>query len=701
MSFFFEEDHDVVESQEDAGFVCLNCGGSDSYKDDETGALCCSSCFTQSQNMTADQAELDFGEVQALAGRTRSGQILSTRKSTGTSYKRERKALEEYDSSVPLPDLKTCLLGFQQVLKYGASCISDLAELDEEGKKSVKETVRMFWRNYLQSWTDAAEFYGKLHPEIRFSLRDSFLSAKYKSSILRHLSYNISKKIKQEYDEIKQQQKEETEETAELHSDEGEESSVENNTEPPYKITSQHKRTIARHYKTYQSTLSLMQMYWDRGRRGRLEAAIIISPNLRLATCILWLSVSRMGVTIQQVLDWIANGALPLQNAYRHCLDKDEQESLKLVSQKFRMSSLPEQHDVEMLAQKVVVASGLKSFEYLKGKVGSKVGSDNNSKAFEYAGRVTCGSRGSVTRPDFSFVPVDAVPLMAERLVRVLGFEQRVLDFSLALMGRLKDAPNDIWLPPTLNSARPDRLWTQAHVLAVIVVACKMTPGWETWTYPKPGGSVASKAKQKLPTEGGTKRQKTLSKGARFIPYNDPHLRLLGNGSDLNDYLDFLESNVFESLDRSSAFADFAGLLRAEEPIDKDEVIPVGGSTIRQNPILLGAPNPNQPSNMWRRQKLHDWNLRLGKSKALWADANALGEYPLYTNGRSHVVYRRIRNARYEATQPTPEPFHAHYGTLLEYIAYRTNVKPSKIHAVVHDLDEEVTSLVRDRHKKP
>ncbi len=76
--------------------------------------------------------------------------------------------------------------------------------------------------------------------------------------------------------------------------------------------------------------------------------------------------------------------------------------------------------------------------------------------------------------------------MMAARFCAYLGVDDKVLDFSHALMGlpvycSKDDHALEEWLPSPLKLAHPSMLVSPLHVIAVIVVACKFTPGWMEW----------------------------------------------------------------------------------------------------------------------------------------------------------------------------------------------------------------------------
>ncbi|VEU35302.1 unnamed protein product [Pseudo-nitzschia multistriata] len=184
-------------------FVCQNCGAIDDYYRDEAagGVLTCSSCFTQSQ--ACIEEEFDYEDGQNMGVRNRDGTLQKLQKAPSASggtgkvgFVHRSVPIEELDRSKPPPSLEACLGGFGAVLR--ASCKTMCLELmavpvpaDETsaGKESrwrqklyrrVSGTARDLWRAYLLSWKEGADFYGEFYPQIRFSLRDSFLSRGHK-----------------------------------------------------------------------------------------------------------------------------------------------------------------------------------------------------------------------------------------------------------------------------------------------------------------------------------------------------------------------------------------------------------------------------------------------------------------------------------------------------------------------------------------
>jgi hypothetical protein len=391
------------------------------------------------------------------------------------------------------------------------------------------------------------------------------------------------------------------------------------------------------------------------------------------------------------MLTWISNGALPLHNAFHRFLSEEEQAALAKISTFFRMNKLPTVTALENLVGKLMVACGFKSFSHLHGMPMLKRSPDTAviepSESTNEA-RKRPAANGTRKRPDFSYVTPESVPLLTARLIDDLGFEKQVLDRSFALMGILKKAPANLWLPAPLQGARPEHLSTTAHVLAVISAACKMTPGWETWVYPRPTGKEQTNAVQDVWNSQGdereTKWRRTESIKNRFVPYNEENFRLLSNGPMMEGYLDYLEDNILDG--KEAIFPNFLSLLETTNgKVDTDYI--KSEAVVRRQHVAKESRDPFGGQRIWKRQKFHDWCMRLGKKRAKWADANGLGEYVIYTDPKT----KRI---------PLTEPFHPQYGLLIEYMSHKANVKPSEIHAAVAVLDKEVMCLGRPQVAK-
>ena len=190
--------------------VCLTCGSTDFLTDDATGVTVCAQCHTQSQ--TLSQVEVVGEEdVEALAARTGKGRMVSRR----IGGKRKLASVEEIDNSAKLPGVGECLGGFQYLLREAAECAADLVGLVEpngdgddddddvnDGRQVLIDTVGNIWFGYLTSWREGAKKNSRLHPEVRFSLRDAFLGENRRGMVLRHLSARCCEEIRAEEERL-------------------------------------------------------------------------------------------------------------------------------------------------------------------------------------------------------------------------------------------------------------------------------------------------------------------------------------------------------------------------------------------------------------------------------------------------------------------------------------------------------------------
>jgi len=172
------------------------------------------------------------------------------------------------------------------------------------------------------------------------------------------------------------------------------------------------------------------------------------------------------------------------------------------------------------------------------------------------------------------------VPLLAARMMQDFGFSQTISDYTMALMGvdnvsqgiadalgcegdtdnckkprissadlKTTNGKSPKVLPPPLKCASPEKMYTPLHVAAVIVIGCKLCPGWESLRITNfHAGANARKS------------DATEHSPPAFVPWNESQFQLLGNGPTLNHYLDFLDETA--------------------------------------NLILAGAANPNEPNHI-------------------------------------------------------------------------------------------------------
>lgn len=170
-------------------FTCRECGSSEYYTNTVSGNSVCLVCKCEAEN--SQELASEFDDVNIMGARTAGGKFRSKTKDHKT--RRILKSLEEEDASVRLPDLSDCIAGMRYLLRHCIHLLiqdvlpndplsaSMMDDVDDGPRKTtstqrLEEVVRALWLGYLRAWSDGAQHYGKLYPQMRFSFRDYFLN---------------------------------------------------------------------------------------------------------------------------------------------------------------------------------------------------------------------------------------------------------------------------------------------------------------------------------------------------------------------------------------------------------------------------------------------------------------------------------------------------------------------------------------------
>lgn len=423
MSFYFDSDD---EDGDNKAFLCPNCGSTQSYAD-ESGHLFCSLCFSQSQTQP-NEAELDFDEVQALVARGRGGQLIAV-SYAGAKRQRRTKRLpnETYDTSKPLPSLQECLLAYTTVIQACLKCATNLLELNESQSIAIEMAVRQTWLAYLQSWQEGAEFYQKYHPEVRISLRDSFLNRPgYKNILFRFLKNQAVERI----------EKEGTQESDNGESD-GEDMTSD-------EFDQQDCLPDQGGPKAFATLSCLLKLY---KRKGPKDAALRLSPNMSTVASLLLTALCKLGVSAPHVAKWISTGEIPLLNPYKVVLNEEMQSKMEAIAYAFRLDRVPTTELLEFQTKLLLIAAG---------------------------------------QPPKLITPA-SIALLTARLVSDLNLEQRILNMALAMLGEKTESTEE-WVPVSLEGLNDVK--SRADILAAIAVACKLNHSLELRKYGWDHGSI-------------------------------------------------------------------------------------------------------------------------------------------------------------------------------------------------------------------
>ena len=483
--------------------------------------------------------------------------------------------------------------------------------------------------------------------------------------------------------------------------------------------------------------------------------ALRLKPSLTLLASIVYLSLVRLkrGVAPHHILSWTVNGSFPyLLNAYSY-LPADLQNDLRLVKKFFADGSIPHPEELERNADLLIVACRLDMGQSKLTGVDiniNTVDKEITNYSLEGVNGRNNGNNGYTERNKSCKMIQrdlrgDNIPLMVARFVADIGLGQRVLDITLALMGLYTqydqdksertplDAKKNRRLPFPLEGASPDKLVSPLHIMAVIVVACKMCPGWETWkvvlspdflhqTNPDGNTSTSGETPQSKGQHDSQRTADQVPRGPvvnenvtygkdetyirprpltnrdptrlRFIPWNEDQFAMLGNGSMINDYLDYIEEmhgSDMPVLKNYQPIVDSFKKLYSNEG-QEVECKKRDGSTmaVLPNLVLAGGPNPNVPKNLKEKDHNLYWHLMCKNKGAIWADANGKGEYVIYEGIESHTTTTQGFKKQKNMEKTDPRPFHPHYGLLIEFIAFKTYAEPSELHYLVANHDEEI-----------
>ena len=705
--------------------ICPNCSSADFYSDPITGALICSSCYTQSQ--TATQEELEYEDSIGLAATGRDAKRIYTHGRVGSNLRDRKRPLSDYDRSKALPDVEDCCLAFQWLLWDASKCVAKLAGIhDEEPRDScydddeeeearpismMERTVERIWFAYLKAWMDATAEYAKRYPEMRVSFRDLFLDDQRKRCVMRHLSVTVGRKVEEEMiQEIIMKMKNGGEKSheddekddnsipstecvsASIHGDSGDRKrnidDADDADDASNKPTPKMKKRKRQLFLTVaQLRKNGLQAKMKRHPNGlficpKYHAAIKIAPSMTLLLAILQLALMHLksGVAPHHLTAWVASGQLPhALNGYT-LLPSRLKEKLDLVRPFFLRSFVPPAEMVANLTCMLAAACSWYGGDVPLEK--PRMGRPRKNPTLEVEGAPHVTSLYNI-------------PLLAARMILDFGFDRAVSENTMALIGvknslhcgtadalgnddenecdskssKASDRSTKIGNDPTLSPAPlkcalPERLYSPLHVAAVIVIACKLCPGWETWEITN------------LNAAGNSATQNRA-----FVPWNESQLQLLGTGPTLNHYVEFLQDTAFSSLVPTKKgttvaqfFQSFERELNDQSSFNNEDSVftkSIGHAVkaaVMPNTILSGATNPNEP-NPTSHPAEHDQYLA----------ANNLGRYISYLNDESCAQ----------------QFFHPHYCRLLEYICYIIEETDTmKLHNIVEEFEKELLGSI-------
>lgn len=574
--------------------------------------------------------------------------------------------LSEYDSSRNLPDVESCCLAFQWLLLDASKSVVKLSGMnekrasgyaheyadqyqDDQNHSILELTVKRIWFAYLHTWTKAGQHYSKIYPEMRVSFRDLFLSETRRALIARHLSVTVGKRIEEEMIHEMQIKLRNGDQTS---ADSGDPAKSKGATRKSNKTRgSNSSKTAAAHKPIISIPKLCSQVFKSQRTRDRhrllngcyqidqYQAVLQIQPSLTLLLSILQLALIHLktGHAAYHLTSWAANGSLShALNGYT-LLPSGLQERVAMAKKFFISSFVPPADTVDDLTFLLAASIG-----WLDEAI---------PKVLDPPSRRKRKTKTDTPEPN-KLISVYNVPMLAARMAQDLGLDQKVLDNALSLMGLPSQNENDQRdsnskektpksnAITSLNEASPELLYTPLHVAAVLVVACKLCPGWEHWII-------------------------HFSGNAKFVPWNDSQLKLLMNGTALDHYIDFLKGTALNELDSSSTVSHFFRTLNEnmtqESQTTQGAMASMEHPSVLQNPLLLtGEISPSANNN-------HSNQSFPSKAQCIRSKKRRKGADRIETSESLHPSYRR----------------------LIEYICYTLEeTNPAKLHQLVFDLEK-------------
>jgi hypothetical protein len=631
MNFYLEDDDedgaaDPSQSQlfsqttaasQGTSWQCSECGGADWYIDTATGNHHCSSCFSQAVSQSQTDQGLEYDEVVMMAAKRQSGALVQSKKRPRRSYAahtNKKLSVDALNQTVTLPDLAHCIDGLQTVLQAWSRSLVELvlptdtatvhsANHASDRAQVLEEAVGALWKAYLRAWADGAAHYAALSPGTRFSLRDCFLSTKHVDLIYRHLSYQVTdtaaKTTASDSDKLDATiaRNDDSDSVRSRNLMDSSSSDDDSYSDSDIATKRTNKKTPIKTYRHQGMIAHCIRQYCTRKRKGRMEVALSLQPNMPFCAALLWLAANRLyGLDGRQFATWMEAGALPVLNSFA-LLSSQQQDVLRPIVSHFTMSAVPSIGTLENQATLVAVACGLESVSDWNGttELLSSNGTDTESTAKKSVKQtvVTQKVKKREAANDFKaekmlFMTPDSVPVTAAQLVADTGLGQTVLDWTLALMGCVQGTPDQLRKIESLlekqeqrqsnkkeeprqpgksgrrsrsellqkqniqvatlpwPAAGPVNLTSLPHVCAVIVYACQLCPDWHTWSY------------HRRTTVNATS-ENSRHRRERIVPQNLEQFNLLGNGASLEGYLEFYEETVDNPNERLAP--DFLDLL--------------------------------------------------------------------------------------------------------------------------------------------
>eukprot|EP00533_Pseudo-nitzschia_delicatissima_P013307 CAMPEP_0197273476 /NCGR_PEP_ID=MMETSP1432-20130617/11351_1 /TAXON_ID=44447 /ORGANISM="Pseudo-nitzschia delicatissima, Strain UNC1205" /LENGTH=381 /DNA_ID=CAMNT_0042739141 /DNA_START=24 /DNA_END=1169 /DNA_ORIENTATION=- len=260
----------------------------------------------------------------------------------------------------------------------------------------------------------------------------------------------------------------------------------------------------------------------------------------------------------------------------------------------------------------------------------------------------------------------------------------------------LVNKQNVEWLPPGLRSARPDKLGDVDQILAVVVVACKLTPDWEKNHHyvfshgqkNKSTGDNQADDESKIGNFGDVKEESpntspklfNVAQSDRFVPRNHEAFRRIGNGKTESEYLAFLKEYIFRG--NRHALPRFVESLNQASSVKSED-----HGEIYEDDYIKAEDMDEVCSNSSMYDAMHETTAVVPNDVVLgWKKHSQLDVNAPPRDNKLVVPYQPTKSSDVHGLKKPGGPL----GPLIEYMAYKTDTCPNRILDKLLELDKEL-----------
>lgn len=257
------------------------------------------------------------------------------------------------------------------------------------------------------------------------------------------------------------------------------------------------------------------------------------------------------------------------------------------------------------------------------------------------------------------------------------------------------------WVPPSLQLAQLDHLTCPTHILAIIIIACKLCPDWETWTFKH---SVMIDMEQKIDaskesirSEVGTPLSKMIEKPSQkllpphnYVPYKEHNLQYISNGSSLTNFANFATNVFYPRFEIKQSFKKIVSWLESEHR-NKIEAFALRSNDsvntkVLPNPIIARSIPPaiHNPKLHLTAKQIQDITDR-----SSFPHPDKFQKLPKYK-----IKIAGLTKWNWETQVKRDDiPVNSSEGLLLEYVCDKFDIDPTSVQSALHMYEYEISYM--------